>query len=198
MKKLILSFSLFVGTFILLITSVVAYFSDIKTTNSNEFKLGEVQFTYQGGLKTDLIVPGENIIENPITLVNGSSIDTELRMTITVSSSLFTTQTTLEDLFGYDNENTPYFSLGEGWILEGSHYYYRGLESIENPSSVFRIPPTSQPIVIIDYIELDGFKFTNSHANGTIGIQVIFEAKQADFVTWSYLGTINYNFNLNS
>jgi predicted ribosomally synthesized peptide with SipW-like signal peptide len=193
MKKLsfsILSFCLTLG---ILLTAVYAYFTDRKTTEDLTFRLGKVAYTISGNFSNLLIVPGQNIIDEPFILTNSSTIDTEIRVIISVTSSKFGTDT-LDGMFGENDLQEKYYTMGTGWVLDGSYYYYRGGYAVETPSGIFRVYPSVTDITILSSIVLDGYKFTNDHANGTISISITLEAKQADFVTWLTLGTATYDF----
>jgi predicted ribosomally synthesized peptide with SipW-like signal peptide len=193
MKKLsfsILSFCLTLG---ILLTAVYAYFTDRDTTEDLTFRLGEVAYTFSGSFNTDYMMAGVNVIDMPITITNESTIDTEIRLIITVTSSVFGTDT-LDGMFGENEALEKYYTLGEGWILEGGYYYYRGPFSIETPTNVFRISAFNYNIPILTSVILDGYKFSNNHQDGTISISITCQAKQADFVTWATLGTANYDF----
>ena len=191
MKKLVLAIVAFSLTFALLMTSVIAYFTDKKTTDDLTFTLGEVSYTLSGEVDNAFVVAGVNLITNDISITNNSSIQTEVRVKITVSSSVFVNQLTLEDLFG-----TGFYTLDNGWVLDTGYYYYRGSQSTETTPGIFSIPPNNLLLPILTSVILDGYKFSNNHANGTINIQFVFEAKQADFITWQTLGDANYDFTI--
>lgn len=191
MKKLVLAIVAFSLTLALLMTSVIAYFTDKKTTDDLTFTLGEVSYTLSGAFDTEFVMAGVNLITNDIAITNNSSIQTELRLKISVSSSVFVTQLTLEDLFG-----ASFYTLDSGWVLDAGYYYYRGSQSTETAPGTFSIPASNLTLPILTSVILDGYKFSNNHANGTISINFVFEAKQADFITWQTLGDANYDFTI--
>lgn len=193
MKKLVLAFIAFSLTLILLLTSVIAYFTDKKTTDDLTFTLGEVSYTFSGTFDSEFVMAGVNLLTEDIAITNSSSIETEIRLIITVYSSVFGAGT-LDSIFGEDINQVKYYTLDNGWVLDSGYYYYRGTESVQNTPGIYSIPATNQTLPILTSIILDGYKFSNNHANGTFSIAFTFQAKQADFVTWQELGTANYNF----
>lgn len=188
MKKIILSMLSICVSLILIGTVVYAYFADKKSTGAVEFTLGKISYTLYGSLDNDFTMAGVNIIDVSIGVINNSSINSELRVKFTVTSEIFGTDN-LEGMFG-----ETFYTMGEDFVLEDGYYYYRNSDIFDVNTGLYSIEPTNQNIPIITSIILDGYKFSNNHANKSITILITFEAKQADFVSWEILGQQNYDF----
>ena len=183
---LVLSGFTFLLTLTALITVLYAYYFDLEATEPIEFVVGEVSFLYQGDLKENLVVPGENLATTPVSLSNQSSISTELRMKIEVTSSVLGLMS-IDDIFIHD--------LNTAWVLDvDGYYYYRGPETDTSEVGKYKILTTTTSIQVITAIELDGYVIRNEHDGQTITVKFTFQAKQADYVNWATLGSQNYDF----
>lgn len=190
MKKnklaLVLSTITLMLTLTAIVTLIYAYYVDTETTEPIEFVVGDVSFLYQGDLKEQLVVPGENLVLTPLALTNQSSILTELRMKIEVTSTV-TGSLALDDIFIHD--------LSSDWVLEvDGFYYYRGLDTDQTEIGKYKILTSTTSIAIISNLELDGYVIRNEHEGETITVKITFQAKQADYVNWATLGSQNYDF----
>ncbi|MDY0211167.1 MAG: hypothetical protein RBQ91_07185 [Acholeplasma sp.] len=187
MKKLIVSILMFVLTLTLFVVTVMAYFTDRKQTGEVNMTLGEINYQLSGSFYSGYLMPGVDLIENDFVLTNLSTIDTELRVSITVISPVFGTLS-MDEMLG-----SSYYQIGGGFIFDETddYYYYRGEEAtLENDNYV--IPPSSSSVILLSYLELDGYKFSNNHANMPLNFTITFEAKQGHFVDWETLGTVTY------
>ncbi|MDD3192054.1 MAG: hypothetical protein PHP41_04820, partial [Bacilli bacterium] len=133
---------------------------------------------------TTKIVPGQNLIATSYTLTNGSNIETELRVKITMTSSY---------LAG-DASSIIDLTMGTGWVQSGDYWYLQGSPAVE-ASGKYSIPATATtPITVVTSIILDGSLVGNVYSTTTITINFLFEAKQTDYVTWAELGSANIDF----
>lgn len=163
---------------------IVAWLTDTAQTGPTEFKLGHVKFTWDGAVRQDLVVPGENIVATDYTLVNASTIRTELRFKIEIYSEY------LDD----DGSDYVILTIDDGWVLEtDGFYYYRGSDTVVEEGK-YKIRPETETITVITGIELDGSKVGNDFSSSSFTITLVFEAKQSDYVDWNTLGQSNIDF----
>lgn len=190
LKSKILLLILFIFLLVSAGTAVFAYFNNIARTDSVVFSSGKVRFVWQGSfLEHDLVVPSLELVdqEAPLQLQNDSTIPTELRLRIVGVSSLIGDQD-IEYLFDV--------VLDDGWVLEGSYYYYQGDEtdSISEPGK-FIIPVDQGSIIpVISSLQVDGYNVKNEHSGETISILLYFQAKQSQHVDWTTLGSLQFTF----
>lgn len=146
--------------------------------------MGDVEFTWDGAVSQDLVVPGENIVATDYTLVNASTIRTELRFKIEIYS----------DYLDGDGSDYVILTIDDGWVLEtDGFYYYRGSDTVVDEDK-YKILPETETITVITGIELDGSKVGNDFSSSSFTITLVFEAKQSDYVDWDTLGQSNINF----
>ncbi|MFA7131533.1 MAG: hypothetical protein WC167_06880, partial [Bacilli bacterium] len=78
--------------------------------------------------------------------------------------------------------------------VSDDYYYYRGDISpvTEDEVEKYKIPANNQELSVLTSLKLDGSKVGNDFRLLELTIEMVFEAKQSDFVTWQQLGTINF------
>ncbi|HHU55147.1 MAG TPA: hypothetical protein GXZ48_00455 [Acholeplasmataceae bacterium] len=177
-KKVICGILIVLLVFALSLTAktIKAWLYDTKNTEQVSFTLGKVQYTLEGSLSDDFVVPGENIVSSPYKLSNLSTITTQLRIKVIIISDSQDGSNLVESI-----------SLSENWALENDGYYY--YQDDEN-SIIF---PDNNSIVVLESLVLDGNVVNNNYSGKSVGLKLVFEAKQADYVTWEELGNININ-----
>lgn len=175
---------------ILIVTATSALISawlfDEKQTSHSIFTLGEVSYSLTGELVDNLlIVPGLELIETPYVLTNNSTISTEIRVYLLVHSQL---------LNGNVN-NYLEIDMDAGWQqdLDG-YWYYRGNDTV-NEDGKHKVLPSTSTINFLNSLKLDGYQVKNPFAHDIITITIVFQMKQANFVTWQTLGSLDINFN---
>lgn len=187
-KRLIVLTLSILLTVTLLATTIYAYYFDQKETGSVDLTLGEVSFSWSGSFVTGFIMPAQELVDIPLTLNNLSSVETELRFSVTASTSLLGT-VELEDIF-------TVYEFDEDWVLESDGYfYYRGADtdSLSEPGK-YKIPTNVLEIPVLNSLKLDGYVIRNEHVGQTVSLTLIFQAKQGPFIDWATLGTTNYDF----
>lgn len=183
-KFIVILALLFLAIAALTANLIVAWLTDTAQTGPTEFQLGDVEFTWDGAVSQDLVVPGENIVATDYTLVNASTIRTELRFKIEIYS---------EYLDG-DGSDYVILTIDDGWVLEtDGFYYYRGSDTVVEEGK-YKILPETETITVITGIELDGSKVGNDFSSSSFTITLVFEAKQSDYVDWDTLGQSNIDF----
>lgn len=187
-KRLWLLVLSMVLTLVLLGTTIYAYYFDQKETGSVELTLGEVSFTWNGSLVTGFVMPSQELIGTAFSLSNASTVPTELRFSVVVSTTVLGT-VDIEDIFST-------YTFGTGWVLEtDGYYYYRGLDTDStSESGKFKIPTSVLTIPVLTSLKLDGSVIRNEHVGATVSISLTFQAKQGPFINWETLGSTNYDF----
>ena len=187
-KRLIVLTLSMLLTLTLLATTIYAYYFDRKETGSVDLTLGEVSFSWSGSFVTDFVMPAQELVATPFTLNNQSSVETELRFSVTASTSLLGT-VELEDIF-------TVYEFDADWVLESDGYfYYRGTDTdaLSEPGK-YKIPTNVLQIPVLISLKLDGYVIRNEHVGQTVSLTLIFQAKQGPFIDWATLGTTNYDF----
>lgn len=182
---------LIVSIIALLVTIIFVYalYIDTKTTPKITYKSGKVVYNLEGSTVEGKVVPGQNLINTPYTLTNNSTVDSQLRIKLLI---------TLDDeVLSYNDERIETDVLLEPtFILVEGYYYYGGVDGI-------LLSTNTTPITIISQLILDGNFVKNNYGNNpedkdysnkNINIKFIFEAKQANHVTWQILGEEDIDF----
>ena len=172
-KKVIFGLSLvLVALFAIIAGSTFAWLTDKGDSNTITYNVGKVD--YEISLATAVsgqVVPGDNLSPT-FTITNNSTVATNIRVKVEVTSSPTLSSTQLVV--------TP----GTGWVLEGGYYYY-GTSSTA-PTSIDTAGVPTSPI---GALKLDGPSVGNSYSGTSITIKITWEVKQHDHVTWATIGT---------
>jgi len=178
---IILSFLAILAT---LVVVVFALFIDTKNTPKITFKSGKVVYSLQGSTVSGYVVPGQNLIDQAFTLTNESTIDSQLRFKILIILNDETLELTDERIINDIETNIgSEFEL----ISADGYYYFGGIEGVVRKTN-------NTPITIVSELILDGAFVKNEYADKVVKISFVFEAKQADHVTWEVLGTEDIDF----
>jgi len=187
-KKIIIVLSILILAVIGAMTNIiVAWLTDTDQTGPTDFTLGDVTFTWSGEITQNLAVPGENIVTTPFVLTNASTIDTELRVKLEIESSFL------------EGDATDYvdYTIADGWVFDVDYYYYRGNDTVQEgelPDIKYKIPTTVETISVLTGLVLDGSKVGNDFSGTDFTLTFTFQAKQAQYVSWSQLGTAEIDF----
>ena len=175
-----------------LVISIAAWLTDTdQAGNDTTFTVGKVEYTFTGEFIDDShpIVPGAELVKTSFRLINLSTVSSEIRVTIKVES-----KKSGED--EYTEENPVYiFPIAKlddlfdaNWNYNDGYWYYEN-DSLD-PNSV--LPPNTHPTTLLTSLKLDGSYIGNSYQNALIKITFTFQAKQADYVTWEDLGSVDF------
>jgi hypothetical protein len=166
--------------------SILAWLTDTGTTADKTFTVGDVTYTWTPGTLVDNpVVPGQNIIAtlSPYQLTNSSTVDSEIRMRITIT---YDEGTAPSADHAVDATDLVIFTLGTGWVYDTDAYYY---------TKGTAVPATNTtPFNVLTGLVLDGAQVGNDFSGIVFTMSLVFEAKQADYVTWAELGTANIDF----
>lgn len=182
MKKYLGVTIAFIAIILTTIVAVYAWLVDIKQTPKIIFKSGKVVYALEGSTVTGLVVPGQNLIDVPLTLTNQSTIDSQLRFSLVVK--LDNEVLAMSDMRLIDS-----MILGTDFVLNtiDNRYYYQDVNGVVSKT-------LTTPITIIDTLILNGAHVKNGYADKQVTITFVFEAKQADHVNWETLGSESIDF----
>ena len=193
-KKMIGLFLIVLAALVLITTyTISAWLTDTETTGETTFTIGKVVYTWSGSLKefeeNEHIVPGQELVYEPFALTNASTVSSELRFKFT---STIDASPEIDDARGY------LLTVFDGnWYYDVSddYYYYRGDISpvTEDEVEKYKIPANNQKLSVLTSLKLDGSKVGNDFRLLELTIEMVFEAKQSDYVTWQQLGTIIFS-----
>lgn len=164
----------FIGTTVAWLTSTG---SDTQTVT-----VGKVEYTIPETLvgKED-VVPGDSIFTDEITFKNTSTVTSQIRIKVEVTSDASPALTVNELIITMPAESPK-------WVLEGDYYYYGGSGEDEGEIAA----NTDVETDFFKLIVIDGNKVGNEHAGKTITFTITFEAKQAEHVKWTDLATYSF------
>jgi hypothetical protein len=180
-KSIYLVIIMLLGVVGLTTYAVTAWLTDTDTSGPQTFTVGDVEFALSGAATTVTpVVPGQELVATKYTLTNASTVSTELRVKITIVTSYPSADT--------DAKSLVLMTLGSNWGAETGGYYYYSVSS--DPIIV----AGTQALDFLTSLKLDGSKVGNPYTAATFTVTIMFEAKQADYVTWTELGTASIDF----
>lgn len=176
MKKKLIVLSILMGIALIgLIGTTVAW---LTSTGQKEltFEMGEVQYEITTTTTTtSKIVPGQNVFSTgAVTLTNGSNVDTQVRILVSIEQNGTEVNADLVTLAADSN-----------WTPDNGYWYYGGLEGKVTSGTT----SLSFPISLV----FNGATVGNTYAGKTFTVTLTFEAKQADHVAWSDMGSIDFS-----
>ena len=182
-----------------LVISISAWLTDVDETPDTTFTIGDVEYTIVGDFIADgIVVPGQELIDGNLSLTNSSTVTSELRVRVIVTRKEGLADAAvvadLSSILTTDGSSGGNFVFAPGWekhLSETNAWYYK-------PSGNPVIPNSGQSITVLSTLKFDGSKVGNSFSNNVFTIKFIFEAKQAEHVTWSELATYSFSSGLPS
>lgn len=192
-KKLIGLFLIMLVALVLVTTyTISAWLTDTDTTGETSFTIGQVVYQWKGALievaEGEHVVPGQELVEEEFILNNASTVSSELRFKFTSTINAVPEIT--------DAREYLLTAFDEDWYYNASddYYYYRGdiTPVTEDEVVKYKISADNQELSVLTSLKLDGSKVGNEFRLLNLTIEMVFEAKQSDYVTWQQLGTINF------
>ena len=166
---------------------IIAWLTDTDTTAEKTFTVGQVVYTWtEGAFETDPVVPGQQLVASNYKLTNASTVDSELRVSVSITYEGTDLDAEPIDGDALDEGLFLNFALANGWELDDEFYYY---EVAEDESVIVA---GTQVIDVLTSLVLDGSKVGNNFRNAVFTITLTFEAKQADYVIWAQLGSVSF------
>lgn len=152
--------------------------------------------------QTPIVVPGQPL-SSTFTITSSSNIDTNLRALVSIKSCKDSGNKDLNWTIGTSNDDHIKYELGtgqdgKGWVVNTAvaidKYLYFGAADMDNTSIVDTIAAGNNTITnLFKNISINGLKVGNEAMGATVVISVTFEVKQADYVTWIEMGTIDFS-----
>lgn len=169
--------------------------------------LGTLEEDYYG---TPCIYPGQNLVllnnkDATLTMNNNSSIDTQVRVRIEYTSYASGKATTVT-YSGKNEDLHVEFANPSQWLpydngMDGTCFYYVGPDYgssvLKDIDDVYSISPAIPNLEIIKSVYYDKNIATADYSGNEVTVNIIFEAKQADYVGWSALGEYKVNTGVN-
>lgn len=148
------------------------------------------------------IYPGQNLVmlegdDASLSMYNSSTVDSQIRVRIEYTS--FASGSAKNVVYSGDEKDDleVIFANPEQWLpydngMDGTCYYYVGPDhngsKLTDVDDVFTITPDISDVEIIECIRYKESINANLYSGNEVMVNVIFEAKQADYVGWSSLG----------
>ena len=167
------------------------------------YEVGEINYgiTLEGQVP-NLVVPGQPLTPT-FTITNNSNIDTNLRALVSIKSYKDSENNDLNWTIGTSDEDHIKFELGsvqdgKDWVINAADvndkYLYFGAADMDNTSTEDTIDAGNNAITnLFNSLTINGLKVGNEAMGATVVISVKFEVKQADYVTWTEMGTIDFS-----
>lgn len=185
-KRVIINLMIFLLLIVTVGAVVFAWLVDYDNTDSITLKSGKVEYQLTGSAASGLVVPGQNLLENPYKITNQSTVDSQLRVTFLV------TITDLSNTVVYNGDlSDPRVAitvdLGTDFVKESDNFYYYG-----GTTGVLPQNNTTQ-FTVISSIFLNGEYIHNDYSGYKVKIDITIQAKQLGY-DWQTLITEGINF----
>lgn len=148
------------------------------------------------------IYPGQNLVvldgdDASIAMYNNSTIDTQIRVRIEYTSFATGSAQQVTYSASEDEDLQVEFADPAQWMpfdngLDGCCFYYVGpdfdKDKLTDLDDVYTVKPDVADVSIIKSICYKDDIDANLYSGNEVAVNIIFEAKQADYVGWSNLG----------
>lgn len=164
---------------LMIILGINALLIDTEETESVTFTSGKVSYTIGGNIKTGLIVPGENLIDESITLINNSTVKHTLRISVEIKLAGNEILLDGSDGFIISEDLTTYFTLEND-----GYYHYQEID--------YEISELVTNVTVITNLVLNGYQVQNDFSDKVFEITIKLYVRQYDNISWEDLGSINF------
>lgn len=199
-KKVLILSSLIVVMVVALtfvVTRIGAWLTDQQTTDDVTLQVGQVKYNASG--LADFVdsdnapfVPGQNLVaNNGLELVNASTVLSELRFSYTITyvkEDTTTGDALAQNLFSTITWATGW-AAGTGGVNDPTGYFYLSVDGNQQIA-----PSYNTAIRVIEELVLNGHTVGNDFANAVFTINFVFQAKQAEHLTWQDAGEFSVDF----
>ena len=176
--------------------STYAWLTDTESSGNLEYKVGDVEYSVESSLKNDkTVVPGE-LLGN-FTITNSSNVLTNVRVKFDISVTKADSTSVIWKVGA--NEETDHILLkqqdGSNWQLVDNYYFYYGGEGSSTTTGDEDIAAVKQPTPLedlFDTLTINGKLVGNIYSGATVKITITFQAKQAEYVDWDTIGSIDW------
>lgn len=153
---------------------------------------GNINYLFEGSLVEEqeetTIIPGVELVETPFTIENFSNIDTQIRIKIECSYYDENNVFVEDELFDATDANAIIdITFDEEWISEtDGYFYYKGTDFVVQTAD----SDNTEKIPVINSLKFDSYETTIYNSGKTCSVNIVFETKQADYVTWNQLAVV--------
>lgn len=148
------------------------------------------------------IYPGQNLVmlegdEASLSMFNSSTVDSQIRVRIEYTSFADGVAKNMIYSGSEKDDLEVVFANPECWLpynngMDGTCFYYVGPDyaksELADLKDVYTITPDVSDVEIIESICYKESVDANLYSGNEVTVNVIFEAKQADYVAWTSLG----------
>ena len=190
MKKrslIILLVAVLVGLVVIGAGTTYAWLTQEENREIN-YTVGDVNYTITTTESLDLVVPGQDIKPN-ITFDNNSNIITNLRVVIALTVKDAGDNVVNGWKIGNNDDCHIQIKPLAEWELNTDGSLYYGTK--DAPTEI--AANTDVVSNVFDSIKLNGALVGNAHSGYKISIAITYQVKQADYVTWTEMGTIDFS-----
>ena len=171
----------------------------VNYSSGEAFSLDTLEEDYYGRPR---IYPGQNLVvvngsESSLTMFNSSTIDTQVRVKIEYTSYESGEAKTVTYKGDESEDFEVEFAEPSQWKLfdngmDGAYFYYVGKDfgsaELTKADDSAVITPDVASLDIIRSVNYKSDIDTSLYSGNEVTVNIIFEAKQADYVQWSSLG----------
>ena len=175
--------------------STYAWLTATGSSGDLNYTVGDVSYSVNSTLtSTEKIVPGQQL--GNFTITNNSNVLTNVRVKFTVAVSNVQNGANTDWSVGEDEDNDELLltQTSTKWDLvkDGSnyYYYYGGVGSSSSNGDEDISVDTTTLDEIFNTLVINGKLIGNNYSGATVKITITFQAKQAEYVDWSEMGSI--------
>lgn len=176
--------------------------------DSEEEILGTLEEDYYG---RPCIYPGQNLVllnnkDATIMMNNNSSIDTQVRVRIEYTSFSSGSRRTVTYSGSEEDDLEVEFANPGQWLpyksgMDGTCFYYvgpdYGSDTLSDPDNAYSITPDISNLEIVKSVLYKQNIDSAAYSGNEVTVNIIFEAKQADYVGWSAIAEYQINSDVN-
>ena len=159
--------------------------------NDFTYTVGDVSYSVNEITETTgVVVPGQNICSG-VTLLNKSNVKTQLRAKFEIVS-VMNGETDEKATWSIGNTDNDYIKVSynaETWTYNENDGYYYCNADIASATNADGDVVTS----FFNSVVLNGNKVGNNHSGFVVTFSVTYQVKQAEYVTWTEMGNIDFS-----
>lgn len=160
------------------------------TTKHQYLTSGKINYLLSGNLVSvndEVVLPGTELVENELRIENFSNVRTQLR--ISLRYNFYDSNGIFHRDVMYDSSNSSSVlevTMDEKWIkgTSDNYYYYNGESGVLNERTTSN---DENVLNLISSLKYKGASTTIQNSGKTVGVTILIEGKQADYVTWQQL-----------
>ena len=177
--------------------STYAWLTQTNSSGEITYTVGDVSYTVTPSLVNGgTVVPGQPL--GTFTISNSSNVLTNVRVRFNVSVSNVKNDASTDWSVGTTASDEVLLTQPEGskWVLVVSgtnYYYYYGGVGDKDATGTEDIAVNSGNLeTLFNTLVINGALVGNDYAGAAVKITITFEAKQAEYVDWSEMGSIDF------